>query len=57
VSASKLLGGLAATYRRSRPAYYEYEGAEADLNKLVPGDAKETVGHGLRAKRSKSGRD
>jgi len=28
---------------------------EADLKKLVPEDAKEAIGHGLRAKRSKSG--
>ncbi len=28
---------------------------KADLKKLVPEDAKEAIGHGLRAKRSKSG--
>ena len=37
------------------PAYQEHEGAKADLKKLVPEDAKEAIGHGLRAKRSKSG--
>jgi hypothetical protein len=42
-------------YRRTRPAYQEHEGAKADLKKLVPEDAKEATGHGLRAKRSKSG--
>jgi predicted phage-related endonuclease len=46
---------FAATYRRTRPAYQEHEAAKADLKKLVPEDAKEATGHGLRAKRSKSG--
>jgi predicted phage-related endonuclease len=46
---------LAATYRRTRSAYEEHEAAKSDLKKLVPEDAKEAVGHGLRAKRSKSG--
>ncbi len=46
---------FAAVYRRTRPAYQEHEGAKAYLKKLVPEDAKEAIGHGLRAKRSKSG--
>ena len=29
--------------------------AKTELKKLVPEDAKEAIGHGLRAKRSKSG--
>jgi predicted phage-related endonuclease len=46
---------FATVYRRTRPAHEEHEGAKADLKKLVPEDAKEAIGHGLRAKRSKSG--
>ena len=46
---------LAATYRRTRPAHEEHEGAKAELKKLVPEDAKEATGHGLKAKRSRSG--
>ena len=46
---------LSAVFRRTRPAFQEHEGAKADLKKLVPEDAKEAIGHGLRAKRSKSG--
>ena len=46
---------FAATYRRTRPAYEEHEAAKTDLKKLVPEDAKEAIGHGVRAKRSKSG--
>jgi len=46
---------FSAIYRRTRTAYEEHEAAKSDLKKLVPEDAKEAVGHGLRAKRSKSG--
>jgi predicted phage-related endonuclease len=55
MSASNSWAELAAAYRRTRPAYQEHEGAKANLKKLVPEDAKEATGHGLRAKRSKSG--
>jgi hypothetical protein len=55
MSASNSWAEFAATSRRTRPAYQEHEGAKADLKKLVPEDARETVGHGLRAKRSRSG--
>jgi predicted phage-related endonuclease len=55
MSASNSWAEFAATFRRTKPAYQEHEGAKADLKKLVPEDAREAVGHGLRAKRSKSG--
>jgi predicted phage-related endonuclease len=55
MSASNSWAEFAAVYRRTRPAFQEHEGAKADLKKLVPEDAKEAVGHGIRAKRSKSG--
>jgi hypothetical protein len=55
MSASNSWAEFAAAYRRTRPAYQEHEGAKAELKKLVPEDAKEALGHGLRAKRSKSG--
>jgi predicted phage-related endonuclease len=55
MGASNSWAEFAATYRRTRPAYQEHEAAKADLKKLVPEDAKEATGHGLRAKRSKSG--
>jgi predicted phage-related endonuclease len=55
MSASNSWAEFAATYRRTRPAYQEHESAKADLKKLVPEDARETIGHGVRAKRSKSG--
>jgi predicted phage-related endonuclease len=55
MNASNAWADLAASYRRTRPAYQEHEGAKAELKKLVPEDAREAIGHGLRAKRSKSG--
>ena len=51
MSASNSWAAFAAVYRRTWPAYQEHEGAKADLKKLVPEDAKEAIGHGLRAKR------
>jgi predicted phage-related endonuclease len=55
MSASNSWAEFAATYRRTRPAYQEHEGAKADLKRLVPEDAREAIGHGVRARRSKSG--
>jgi predicted phage-related endonuclease len=55
MSASNSWAEFAAVYRRTRPAFQEHEGAKADLKKLVPEDAKEAAGHGIRAKRSKNG--
>jgi predicted phage-related endonuclease len=46
---------FAEVYCRTRTAFIEHEAAKAELKKLVPEDAKEATGHGLRAKRSKSG--
>jgi predicted phage-related endonuclease len=45
----------AAIYLRTRSAYLEHENAKAELKPLVPDDAREAFGHGVRAKRSKSG--
>ena len=46
---------FAATYCRTRSAFMEHEKAKAELKILMPEDAKEAFGHGVRAKRSKSG--
>ena len=46
---------FAGIYRQTRAAYEDHEAAKANLKKLMPEDAKEALGHGLRAKRSKSG--
>jgi predicted phage-related endonuclease len=55
MSASNSWAEFSATYRRTREAYLEHEGTKSELKKLVPEDAKEAFGHGLKAKRSKSG--
>ena len=55
MSSSNSWAEFAATFKRTRAAHQEHEGVKADLKRLVPEDAKEASGHGLRAKRSKSG--
>jgi hypothetical protein len=55
MSTSNSWAELAGVFRATRAAYAEHEGAKAELKALVPEDAKEATGHGLRAKRSKSG--
>ena len=55
MSASNSWAQLATVYCRTRPAYVEHEKARSELKALVPEDAKEAYGHGVRAKRSKSG--
>ena len=46
---------FAGVYRSTRSAYLEHERAKLELKGLMPEDAKEAIGHGVRAKRSKSG--
>ena len=55
MSASNSWAEFASTFKRTRAAHQEHEVVKADLKKLVPEDAREALGHGLRAKRSKSG--
>jgi len=46
---------FADLFRSTRQAFLEHERSKAELKSLMPEDAKEAVGHGIRAKRSKSG--
>ena len=46
---------FATIFTRTHQAHLEHEQAKAELKSLVPEDAKEAVGHGVRAKRSKTG--
>jgi predicted phage-related endonuclease len=55
MSGSNSWADFANVYRQTRPAFLDHEAAKAELKKLLPEDAKEAIGHGLRAKRSKSG--
>ena len=42
-------------FRSTRSAFLDHERAKTELKNLMPEDAKEAIGHGVRAKRSKSG--
>ena len=42
-------------FRTTRHAFLDHERSRAELKALMPDDAKEAIGHGIRAKRSKSG--
>ena len=55
MSSSNAWAEFAETFARTRPAYLEHEKAKAELKSLVPEDAQQAVGHGVRARRSKSG--
>jgi predicted phage-related endonuclease len=55
MSASNSWAELAGIFRSTRGAYLEHETAKTELKSLMPEDAKEAIGHGVRAKRSKSG--
>jgi predicted phage-related endonuclease len=46
---------FAALFCSTRSAFLEHERAKTELKGLVPEDAKEAFGHGVRAKRSKAG--
>jgi hypothetical protein len=55
MSSSNSWAEFASVFRRTRDGYLEHENAKTELKRLMPEDAKEAIGHGLRAKRSKSG--
>ena len=55
MSSSNAWAEFSGIFARTRPAYLEHEKAKAELKSLVPEDAQQAVGHGVRARRSKSG--
>ena len=55
MSSSNSWAELAGVFRRTRPAFLEHEKVKAELKHLIPEDAKEAIGHGIRARRSRSG--
>jgi predicted phage-related endonuclease len=55
MSASNSWAEFAGIYRRTREAFLEHDKAKSELKALMPDDAKEAFGYGIRAKRSKSG--
>jgi predicted phage-related endonuclease len=55
MSASNSWAEFAALFRNTRSAFLDHERAKTELKALMPDDAKEAIGHGVRAKRSRSG--
>jgi hypothetical protein len=54
MSASNSWAEFADLFRSTRQAFLEHERAKDELKGLMPEDAKEAIGHGVRAKRSRS---
>jgi predicted phage-related endonuclease len=55
MSSSNSWAEFAALFRNTRSAFLDHERAKNGLKVLMPEDAKEAIGHGVKAKRSKSG--
>jgi len=55
MSSSNSWAEFAGVFCQTRAAYLDHDTAKSELKKLMPEDAKEAIGHGIRAKRSKSG--
>jgi hypothetical protein len=55
MSGSNSWSEFADLFRNTRQAFLDHERSKAELKALMPEDAKEAIGHGLRARRSKSG--
>ena len=55
MSESNSWAEFAALFRNTRSAFLDHERAKSELKALMPEDAKEAIGHGVKAKRSKSG--
>jgi predicted phage-related endonuclease len=55
MSASNAWAEFAAIFSQTHSAHLEHERAKGELKSLMPDDAQQAIGHGIRAKRSKSG--
>jgi putative phage-type endonuclease len=55
MSSSNSWAEFAALFRNTRSAFLDHERAKNELKALIPEDAKEAIGHGIRAKRSRAG--
>src|SRR5712691_6946136 len=55
MSSSRSWAKFAGLFRNTRDAFLDHERAKSELKALMPEDAKEAIGHGVRAKRSKAG--
>jgi predicted phage-related endonuclease len=55
ITSSNSWAEFAALFSSTRSAFLDHERAKSELKALIPEDAKEAIGHGVRARRSKSG--
>jgi predicted phage-related endonuclease len=55
MTSSNAWAEFAEIFLRTRDVHQEHERAKKELKSLVPEDAQQAIGHGIRAKRSKSG--
>jgi predicted phage-related endonuclease len=55
MSGSNSWAEFADLFRNTRQAFLDHERSKVELKALMPEDAKEAIGHGVRARRSKSG--
>jgi hypothetical protein len=55
MASSNAWAEFATIFTQTHQAHLEHEQAKTELKRLMPEDAKEAIGHGVRAKRSKSG--
>jgi predicted phage-related endonuclease len=55
MASSNAWAEFATIFTQTHQAHLQHEQAKAELKSLVPEDAKEAIGHGVRAKRSKTG--
>ena len=55
MSSSNSWAEFAGLFRITHAAFLEHERSKSELKALMPEDAKQAIGHGVRAKRSKSG--
>src|ERR1700747_1832220 len=55
MSSSNSWAEFAALFRNTRTAFLDHERAKSQLKALMPEDAREAIGHGVKARRSKSG--
>jgi hypothetical protein len=55
MSSSNSWAEFATLFRNTRSAFLDHERAKSELRALMPEDAREAIGHGVKAKRSKAG--
>jgi hypothetical protein len=55
MSSSNSWAEFAGLFRNTRAAFLDHERAKTELKALMPEDAKEAIGHGVRGRRTKAG--